>query len=87
MYRSDDEIKAYLFMVENILLPRLLANNSGGGSGGSGGGGGSGGRLEEGKWSVLIDVSGIRMPPTGFLTKLNKVFGANYPERLHRTVM
>jgi hypothetical protein len=36
----------------------------------------------------MIDVSGIRIPPTGsWLTKLNKDFAANYPERLKRTVV
>jgi hypothetical protein len=37
--------------------------------------------------TVLIDVQGITSPPTAFLTKFNAIFEANYPERLHKTVI
>lgn len=43
--------------------------------------------FESQKWTVLIDVSGIRSPPLQFLQKMNDVMEANYPERLFRTVM
>jgi hypothetical protein len=44
----------------------------------------------DGTWTVLIDVSGVRHPgsiPMSFLSRLNSVFEANYPERLNKTVI
>ena len=43
--------------------------------------------LETQKWTVLIDVSGIRSPPMSFLRRVNAVMEANYPESLFRSVM
>ena len=43
--------------------------------------------LEQQKFTVLIDVSGIRSPPLSFLKHVNSVMEANYPETLHRTIM
>jgi hypothetical protein len=67
-YDADIEIKAYIWLIENEIIPQMS---------------------EAGpqSWTVLIDVQGIRSPPISFLTKLNSVFEANYPERLHKTIM
>jgi hypothetical protein len=46
-----------------------------------------GNSFERQKFTVLIDVSGIRSPPVTFLKQVNAVMEANYPETLSRTVM
>jgi hypothetical protein len=39
------------------------------------------------QYTVLIDVSGIRSPPLSFLTRINAVMEANYPERVYRIIL
>ena len=39
------------------------------------------------QYTVLIDVSGIRSPPLSFLTRINAVMEANYPERVYRSIL
>ena len=43
--------------------------------------------LEDQKFTVLIDVSGVRAPPLSFLQQMNSVMEANYPESLHKCIM
>lgn len=43
--------------------------------------------FETQRFTVLINVSGIRSPPISFLQSVNTVMEANYPETLHRTIM
>jgi hypothetical protein len=67
-YDVDAEINAYLWFIENEVIPKMK----------------EGGPQT---CTVLIDVQGITSPPTAFLTKFNDIFEANYPERLHKTVI
>lgn len=67
-YDIEEELRAYVFMIEEEIIPSLDEGT-------------------DGTWTVLVDVSGIRMPPLSFLKRSNEIFANNYPERLNRLVM
>lgn len=46
-----------------------------------------GSSVESQKVTVLIDISGITSPPLAFLTEMNEIMEANYPESLFRCIM
>ncbi|KAL3915913.1 MAG: hypothetical protein SGILL_005421 [Bacillariaceae sp.] len=78
-YDVTAEEKALIYLMEYQLIPRLDASTTNSSS--------SHEQQQQQKYTALIDVSGIRSPPLSFLTHVNGVMEANYPERLHRSIL